>query len=70
MKNGINMGQFRVKTGSNINGWKNLSPISVNTETGPHKYGNERTKVKNGTGIFPSVFNANCNLQGVPRQIQ
>jgi hypothetical protein len=50
MKDGINTGQFRVKTGSRENGRKNSSPISVNTETGPHEYGNERTKVKNGTG--------------------
>jgi hypothetical protein len=26
---------------------------------GTRKYGNERTKVENGTGIFLSVFNAN-----------
>jgi hypothetical protein len=50
MKKGINTGQFRVKTESRGNGRKNSSPISINTETGPRKYGNERTKVKNGTG--------------------
>jgi hypothetical protein len=50
MKNGINTGQFRVKTESCGNGRKNPSPISVNTETGPRKYGNEQTKVENGTG--------------------
>jgi hypothetical protein len=55
MKNEINTGQFQVKTGSYGNGWKNPS---VNMEIGPRKYGNEWTKVENGTGIFPSVFNA------------
>jgi hypothetical protein len=50
MKNKINMGQFRVKTGSRGNERKNPSPIYINTETGPCKYGNEWTKVANGTG--------------------
>jgi hypothetical protein len=50
MKNRINTGQFRVKTGSCGNGRKNPSPISVNTEMGPRKYGNKRTKVENGMG--------------------
>jgi hypothetical protein len=48
MKNGINTGQFLVKTGSRGNGQKNPSPIFVNTKTGPRKYGNERIKVENG----------------------
>jgi hypothetical protein len=50
MKNGINTGQFRVKTGSRGNGQKNPSPISVNTETKPRKYRNDWTKVEKGTG--------------------
>jgi hypothetical protein len=50
MKNEINTSQFRVKTGSRGNGRKNPSPISVNMETGPRKYRNERTKVENGMG--------------------
>jgi hypothetical protein len=50
MKNGINTSQFRMKTGSRGNGRKTPSLISVNTETGPRKYGNERTKLKNGIG--------------------
>jgi hypothetical protein len=33
MKNGINTGQFRVKTESLGNGWKNSSPIFINTKT-------------------------------------
>jgi hypothetical protein len=56
MKKRINTGQFRVKTGSRGNGRKNPSPISINTETGPHKYGNERTKVKNRTGQNRNFF--------------
>jgi hypothetical protein len=50
MKNGINTSQFRVKTGFRGNGRKNPSLIPVNMETGPRKYGNEQTKVENGTG--------------------
>jgi len=50
MKNRINMGQFHVKTGFLGNRRRNLISTSVNTETGSHKYGNERTKIENGTG--------------------
>jgi hypothetical protein len=50
MKNRINTGQFRVKTGSCGNEQKNASPIFVNTETGPGKYGNKWTKVENRMG--------------------
>jgi hypothetical protein len=58
MKNGINTDQFRVKTGSRGNGRKNPSPISVNTETEPCKYGNEWTKVENRTGRNGNFFPA------------
>ena len=51
------MGQFHVKTGFLGNGRRNLISTSVNTETESHKYGNGQTKIENGTGIFPSVFN-------------
>ena len=50
MKNGINTGQFWIKTRSRENGRKNLFPVSVNTETGSHKYENRRKKVENGIG--------------------
>ena len=50
MKNGINTGQFHVKTGFLGNGRRNLISTSVNTETESHKYGNGRTKIENGTG--------------------
>jgi hypothetical protein len=49
MKNGINTGQFWVKTGSRGNGRKNLSHFRK-YGNGTRKYGNERTKVENGTG--------------------
>jgi hypothetical protein len=58
MKNGINTGQFQVKTGSRGNGRKNLSHFrKYRNET--RKYGNEWTKVENDTdhnGIFPVHF--------------
>ena len=47
MKNGINTGQFHVKTGFLGNGRRKLISTSVNTETGSHKYGNRQTKIKN-----------------------
>ena len=50
MKNGINTGQFHVKTGFLGNGRRNIISTSVNTKTGSHKYGNGRTKIENGTG--------------------
>ena len=50
MKNGINTGQFHVKTGFVGNRRRNLISTSVDTETGTHKYGNGRTKIENGTG--------------------
>jgi hypothetical protein len=50
MKNGINTGQIRMKTGSHGNGRKNPSPVSVNTEMGSYKYGNGQNKVENETG--------------------
>ena len=50
-------GQFHVKMEFLGNGRRNLISTSVNTETESHKYGNGRTKIENGTGIFPSVFN-------------
>ena len=46
MKNGINTGQFHVKTGFLENRRRNLISTSVNKEIGSHKYGNERTKIK------------------------
>ena len=49
MKNGINMGQFHVKTGFLGNGRRNLISTSVNTETGSYKYENGRIKIENGT---------------------
>ena len=60
MKNGINTGQFHIKTGFLGNGRRNLISTSVNTETGSHKYRNRRTKIKNRTGRngnISSVFN-------------
>ena len=50
MKNGINTGQFHVKTGFLGNGRRNFISTSVNIEMGSHKYGNGRTKIKNRTG--------------------
>ena len=50
MKNGINTGQFHVKTGFLGNGRRNLISTFVNTETGSHKYKNGQTKIENGTG--------------------
>jgi hypothetical protein len=44
------MDQFRIKTGLCGNGRENFSPVSVNTETGSHKYGNGRNKIENRTG--------------------
>jgi hypothetical protein len=59
MKNEINMGQFQITMGFCGNGWKNASPVSINMETGSHKYGNRWNKIENGTGrnkiFFPSV---------------
>ena len=49
MKNGINMGQFHVKTGFLGNGRRNLIFTPVNTETGSHKYENRRTKIEKQT---------------------
>jgi hypothetical protein len=67
------MSQFRVEMGSHGNGRKNPSPIFVNTETGPCKYGNERTKVKNGTGrndIFSVRFQRYIGGQRGRRQVE
>ena len=49
MKNEINTGQFHVKTGFLINGWRNLISTFVNTKTESHKYENGRTKIENRT---------------------
>jgi len=56
MKNGINMGQFHVKTGFLGNGRRNFIFTPVNTETGSHKYGNGRTKIENRTGRNGNIF--------------
>ena len=50
MKNGINAGQFRIKTGFHGNGRKKPSPVFVFTENGSHKYENGRNKIENETG--------------------
>ena len=62
MKNGINTGQFHVKTGFLGNGRRNLISTSVNTETGSHKYENGRTKIENGTG-----WNGNISVRFQPQ---
>ena len=49
MKNGINTGQFHVKTWFLGNGQRNLISTSVNTETESHKYENRWTKIENET---------------------
>ena len=55
MKNGINTGQFHVKTGFLGNGRRNLISTSVNTETGSYKYENRRTKIENGTSQSENI---------------
>ena len=67
MKNGINTGQFHVKTGFLGNGRKNLISTSVNTETGSHKYENGRTKIENETGWYGNIsVRFQCRLPPVP----
>lgn len=53
--------------GSLGNGRKNPSSISLNMETELHKYGNERTKVENGTGQNSNFF---VRFQPYPWELQ
>ena len=54
MKNGINTGQFHVKTGFLGNERRNLISIFVNTETVSHKYRNktDKNRKQNESEIF------------------